>query len=457
MKLSLKQCVEWMGGTLLSGHDEPVHGYSIDTRTLAHNDLFFAVSGEHHDAHRFVDKAIVQGAAAAVVSRAKLDTPEFSCLRGYKCVLVDDPLLALQRLSAAARAHWPGTLIGLTGSAGKTTTKEMVAAVLSAKHKVLKSDANLNNHFGVPLQLLRLEPRHRYAVIEMGMSNPGEIALLARLAAPVWAVVTNVGAAHAQNFPTGLDGIALAKRELIDALPPAGLAFLNADDPRVAAFAAHHSGRTLLAGLAAHADVRATEIEQRGADGLTLQVHSAHQQATVHLNFLGAHNAGNALLALAVGLQAGVPLQAGVAALAQLTPGDKRGQLLHLRGAQLLNDCYNSNPAALSAMIQTLMQLPAKRHIVIAGEMLELGPQSPAMHAACGQQAAHSGADFIIGVQGEARALTDAAAQAGAPALFFETPAEAGAWLTRELREGDAVLLKASRGVRLERALEPLQ
>ena len=469
MKLSLATCADWMGAELHAPAEAIATGYSIDSRTVTAGDLFFAVSGDRYDAHTFVPAALAQGSVAAVVTKAKLPAlekkleanlktnPEAKLNPNAPLLLVDDPLLALQRLAAAARSHWPGTLIGLTGSAGKTTTKDMVAAVLSAQHTVLKSNANLNNHFGVPLQLLRLEPEHAYAVIEMGMSNPGEIALLARLAAPDWAVVTNVGAAHAQNFPTGIEGIALAKRELIDALPPTGIAFLNSDDTRVAAFAGHHSGRSILAGLARHADVRATEVEQRAANGLTLQVHAAHEQAIVHLNFLGAHNAGNALLALAVGLQAGVPLQAGAAALAQLTPGDKRGQLLHLRGAQLINDCYNSNPSALSAMIHTLMQLPAKRHILIAGEMLELGPESPAMHAACGEQAAHAGADFVIGVQGAARALTDAAAKAGVPALFFATPAEAGAWLQHELREGDAVLLKASRGVRLERALEPLQ
>ena len=450
MKLSLGTCAEWMGGELHAPADAIAAGYSIDTRTLGRGELFFAVSGERYDAHRFVPLAIANGAVAAVVALGKLN----EAMGAGPCIAVDDPLSALQRLGAAVRRHWHGTLIGLTGSAGKTTTKEMAAAVLGARFEVLKSAGNMNNHFGVPLQLLRLELEHAYAVIEMGMSNAGEIALLASLAKPDWAVVTNVGAAHTQNFSDRIEGVALAKRELIDALSPeTGVAFLNGDDLRVAAFAHKYSGRTVFAGLGEMADVQGTAIEERRAEGLRMQVRAREGQAEVHLQLLGAHNAGNALLALAVGLEAGVSLEEGAAALATLTPGDKRGELVHVRGAQILNDCYNSNPAALSAMIHTLMQLPGRRHIVIAGEMLELGPETGAMHAACGEQAALAGADWVIGVQGAALALAEAAAKAGTPALFLDTAEEAGAWLRRELRAGDVVLLKGSRGVRLERAL----
>ena len=420
---------------------------------------FFAVSGERFDAHAFVAQAVAKGALAAVVARDKL--PQYPELRGLPHIAVDDPLLALQRLGAAVRRHWQGTLVGLTGSAGKTTTKEMLAAVLSARYPVLKSAGNLNNHFGVPLQLLRLEAEHRYAVIEMGMSNAGEIALLARLAAPDWAVVTNVGMAHAQNFVEGIEGIARAKRELVDALDPQrGIAFLNGDDVRVAAFAETFAGRSVLAGRSERAEVRAVAVEEQGAGGVRMRLQAggtslseSQTETEVQLQFMGAHNASNALLALAVGLEAGVPLHEGAHALALLQPGDRRGELLAVRGAQVINDCYNSNPAALSAMMRTLMGLPAERRIVIAGEMLELGPETGALHWACGEEAARSGVDWVIGVQGAALALAEGAAKLGTRALFFETADEAGGWLRRELRAGDAVLLKGSRGVRLERAL----
>jgi len=462
MKLNLGTCAEWMGGELHGPADAIAAGYSIDTRTLAWGELFFAVSGERYDAHQFVPTAIAKGAVAAVVARGKLG----EAMKAGPCIAVDDPLLALQRLGAAVRRHWHGTLIGLTGSAGKTTTKEMVAAVLGARDVggapgrcgVLKSAGNLNNHFGVPLQLLRLEPEHEFAVIEMGMSNAGEIALLASLAKPDWGVVTNVGAVHTQNFADGIDGVALAKRELVDALQPeTGVAFLNADDARVAAFALTFKGRSVLAGLQDKAQVRGASVEELGVDGLRMQVRAGTERVEVHLRLLGAHNAGNALLALAVGREAGVSLAAGAAALAGLMPGDKRGELLHIGGALLIDDCYNSNPAALGAMIRALMQLPGQRHIVIAGEMLELGAETGLLHAECGEQAALAGADWVIGVQGAALALAEAAAKVGVPALFFETAEEAGGWLRRELRAGDAVLLKGSRGVRLERALVGLR
>ncbi len=445
MRLSLGQAAAWMGGSLKGANPEAVaQGYSIDSRTLAPGELFFAVSGERFDAHRFVPAVYERGAVTAVVSRPVGAGPE---------IVVNDPLHALQRLGAAVRKAWGGTVVGLTGSAGKTTTKEMTAAVLSTRNPVLKSAGNLNNHFGVPLQLLRLEPEHRYAVIEMGMSHAGEIALLASLARPDWGVVTNVGMAHAGNFPDGIDGVAAAKRELVEALPATGVAFLNADDARVRAFS--FAGRTVLAGRAETADVRGADLRE-DADGLRFRAGARGKDADVHLHFLGEHNAGNALLALAVGLEAGVPLAEGAAALEALRPGEKRGEVLEVRGARVINDCYNSNPAALRAMVRTLMGMPAHRRIVVAGEMLELGPETGALHAEAGREAARLGADWVIGVQGAALALAEAAAEAGTLALFFATPEEAGAWLARELRAEDAVLLKGSRGVRLERVLEGL-
>ena len=450
---------------------EQATGYSINSRTVAPGELFFAVAGDRFDAHQFVAGALGSGAVAAVVAEDRLHLlgPAAGPL-----IVVDDPLSALQRLGAAVRQQWGGTLVGVTGSAGKTTTKEMVAAVLGAGHRVLKSAGNLNNHFGVPLQLLRLEPEDRYAVIEMGMSAAGEIALLAALARPNWGVVTNVGVAHAANFPDGIEGIARAKRELVEALPPDGIAFLNADDPRVAAFAQAFAGRSILVGLDEGAAVRAATVDERGAEGLSMLVearedrmpgYAAGREAVgpadavtsapsalpteVHLQFLGAHNAGNALLALAVGFAAGVPLAQGAAALAALAPGDRRGELIEHAGARILNDCYNANPAAMSAMIHALAGLPAERHILVAGEMLELGPDTGTLHAACGAQAAAAGVDWVIGVQGAALALAEEAARHGTRALFLETAEDAGAWLRRELRPGDAVLIKGSRGVHL--------
>ncbi|HEY0785929.1 MAG TPA: UDP-N-acetylmuramoyl-tripeptide--D-alanyl-D-alanine ligase [Acidobacteriaceae bacterium] len=456
MKLSLERAAAWMGGELLrpSGGGAEAAGYSIDSRTIVPGELFFAVSGEHFDAHRFVAAALECGAVGAVVSR--LDLLDDRSIQGT-LLLVDDPLSALQRLAAAMRRYWVSLgdgrlVIGITGSAGKTTTKEAVAAVLSSRYRVLKSEGNLNNHFGVPLQLLRLEPADRFAVIEMGMSHAGDIALLTRLAAPQWGVVTNVGHAHGENFADGIEGIARAKHELIAGLAADAVAFLNSDDPRVDAFETA-GARVVRFGRSPRAAVRAEQVDEAGAEGLQLLVCAGGEQSRVRLQLLGAHNVSNALAAIAVGLEAGVPLAEAGAALARMAPGNKRGEVLLLRGAKVINDCYNSNPEALQAMIGTLAAQPAERRILVAGEMLELGPAASELHAACGRAAAAAGLDQVIGVRGLAAQLVEAAREAGVPAAFMETPEQAGAWLARELRPGDAVLLKASRGVRLERAL----
>jgi UDP-N-acetylmuramoyl-tripeptide--D-alanyl-D-alanine ligase len=319
---------------------------------------------------------------------------------------------------------------------------------------VLKSQGNLNNGFGLPLQLLKLEAEHEVAVMEMGMSSAGEIAALCRVAAPNWGVVTNVGNAHAQNFQDGIAGIARAKYELVASLPADGAAFLNCDDAYVSQFGRDFHGRVIYFGHGPCADPRAESTESLGAEGLRIRVRSGEQHASLHLHLLGEHNVSNAMAAIAVGLHAGIPLEACCAGLETLRAEDKRGQVLSLRGATVINDSYNSNPEALKAMIATLAGMPAKRRILIAGEMLELGREAVALHTVCGKAAAEAGIDIVIGVRGNAVHLVEGARGPRTEALFVETPEAAGAWMREHLREGDAVLLKASRGVRLERALE---
>jgi UDP-N-acetylmuramoyl-tripeptide--D-alanyl-D-alanine ligase len=354
-------------------------------------------------------------------------------------------------------------VVGVTGSAGKTTTKEAIATVLSAQYRVLRSLGNLNNHFGVPLQLLRLQPEDEIAVIEMGMSHAGEIATLARIAAPEWGVVTNVGNAHAENFADGIAGIARAKYELIVNLQggnPHGtqrVAFLNADDRYVSQFGRDFAGRVITFGTETTSVVRAQKIEEGGADGMRFEVYADGETLPVRLALLGRHNITNALAAIAVGLEAALPLARCVEAIEQLRPESKRGEVLRYAGATVINDCYNSNPEALQSMIQTLASMPARRRILVAGEMLELGPEAVALHRACGEAAAKAGIDVVVGVRGNGQAIVEGAHTAGAEALFLANGDEAGAWLKQELREGDVVLLKASRGVKLERALEALK
>ncbi len=457
MKLTLEQIARWCSGELRSSQPaRPATGYSIDSRTLATDDLFFAVKGDRFDGHDFVAAAIQRGAVGAVVSRNR--AAEMLPLTDHaSLILVDDPLVALQQLAAAVRRHWGRRVVGVTGSAGKTTTKEAIAAVLGAGYRVLKSRGNLNNNFGLPLQLLRLEPEDEIAVIEMGMNHAGEITALARIAAPNWGVVTNVGKAHVENFADGISGVARAKYELVQALPAEGIAFLNCDDPYVSQFGRDFHGRVIHFGRGPCANLRVEHLENLGAEGTRLTVAANGQRATLHLHLLGEHNVSNALAALAVGLAAEISLETGALALEMLRPDEKRGQLVQWNGASIVNDCYNSNPEALKAMIATLAGMPGKRHILVAGEMLELGAEAPALHAACGEAAAAAKIDIVVGVRGAASQIVDAARRAGVDAVYVETPEDAGIWMKANLRQGDAVLLKASRGVRLERALEVLQ
>jgi UDP-N-acetylmuramoyl-tripeptide--D-alanyl-D-alanine ligase len=460
MKLDLHQIAQWCGAELHPHGAEnlSVTGYSIDSRSLQPGDLFFAVRGDRFDGHDFVHSAFAGGAVASVVTRSKIASLPAEAQR-RPLLAVDDPLPALQQLATAVRKHWGRRVIGITGSAGKTTTKEAIAAVLATGFHVLKSQGNLNNGFGLPLQLLKLQPEHQVAVIEMGMSAAGEIAALAKIAAPEWGVVTNVGNAHAEFFHDGIAGVARAKYELIQSLPAHGIAFLNCDDAYVSQFGRDYTGRVIYFGHGPCADPRVESTESLGTEGLNVHVRAGDEKRSFHLHLLGEHNVANALAAIAVGIASGIPLETCCAALSELQPDEKRGRVVIFRGAKIINDSYNSNPEALKAMIGTLAAVPVTppgRRILVAGEMLELGPESKALHAACGEKAADAGIDIVIGVRGYARNITGQASAGGVESRFYETPEEAGRWLRQNLRAEDVVLLKASRGVRLEKALETL-
>jgi UDP-N-acetylmuramoyl-tripeptide--D-alanyl-D-alanine ligase len=457
MKLTLGQIADWIHAEGIFDTSAEALGYSIDSRTIAAGELFFAVKGERLDGHDFVQAALADGAVAAVVSMAWVvpaEVDEAKLLRVPECE--DCVLLALQRLAHAVRRQWGRRVIGVTGSAGKTTTKEAVAQVLGARFRVLKSQGNLNNAFGLPLQLLKLEDEHEVAVIEMGMNHGGEITALAKIAEPNWAVVSNVAPVHMEFFPDGLAGIARAKYELVQSLPADGIAVLNFDDPYVKDFGRGMGKRAVYYGFGEGADLRAVDVVELGADGGAFVVEANGERAEVRLQLLGRHNVPNALSAIATGLQSGMPLQDCAIAVGQLRAGDKRGEVLEWHGATIINDSYNSNPRALDAMVDALMAMPGKRHIVVAGEMLELGPEAEALHTACGRRMAERGVTLVVGVRGVAEALVRGAHEAGVKAEFLKDAEAAGEWLQQNLQPEDVVLLKASRGVRLERALARL-
>src|SRR4051812_31201775 len=451
MRLSLERVAEFCSATGEFHKHDHAEAYSIDSRSIKSGELFFAVKGERLDGHDFVAQALAAGAVAAVVDKAH--APELAAHK-HKLLVVDDTIVAVQTLAAAVRRLWNHPVIGVTGSAGKTTTKDAIAQVLSQRFRVLKSEGNLNNHFGLPLQLLKLQPEHQMAVIEMGMNHAGEITALAKIARPDAGVVTCVAPVHLEFFPSICD-IARAKFELIQSLPAGALAVLNADDEYVSQFGRDFHGTVMTYGINKPADVRAENIQANGAQGTSFDLVVDSARERVELPLLGEHNVRNCLAAAACGLHYHLSPSEIAHALAGMKAGDRRGEMLSVRGATLINDCYNSNPTALKSMVKTLAEIPAKRRIVVAGEMLELGPAGEELHAESGKFMAGK-VDVLLGVRGLAQKMVTAAQAMGVQAEFVETPEEAGTRLQRELRAGDAVLLKGSRGVRLERALAAL-
>ncbi len=437
-----------------------VAGVSIDSRTLVPGQLFVAIRGPHHDGHEFVGAALQAGALAAVVAAESLGNyPD--AIRS-KLVGVPDTLAALQDLAHAVRRAWGRRIAAVTGSVGKTTTKEILAALLGAKFRVLKSEGNLNNEYGLPLALLRLDPEHEAAVVELGMSHRGELRRLAEIAEPEVGVVTQVAPVHLEFF-SSVDEIALAKRELIEGLAgPAAVAVLNADDPRVARFAEVARGSVLTFGFSAGAQFRAENISDRGADGSAFDLVSPQGRLRLDLPLPGRHNVANALAALAAASVWGIGSAEAAAVLPHLSPGEMRGRLLRFsNGMALINDSYNSNPVALRAMIELLAGTPGyRRRILAAGEMLELGPESAMLHREAGRQAASQKLDWVLGVQGHAAGLVQGAVEAGLPAecsRFAASSSDAAAFLLELLRPGDLLLVKGSRGARMERIVEALR
>src|ERR1700734_2756113 len=301
MKLSLTKVAEFISATGRFAAEAAVHGYSIDSRTVGPGQLFFAVKGERLDGHDFVEQALEKGAAAAVVRNDQAGRYQGET----RLLTVEDTLVALQTLATAVRKRWGKPLIAVTGSAGKTTTKEAIAHVLSTRFRVLKSEGNFNNHFGLPLMLLKIEPEHDLAVIEMGMSHAGEIAALAKIAQPELGVVTNVAPVHLEFFES-IAGIARAKYELVEALPATGTAVLNADDEYVSQFGRDFHGKVVLYGMRTSADVRAENVQSRGAAGSAFDVVAGGCRDHATMTLVGAHNIYNALAAVAVGLERGL-------------------------------------------------------------------------------------------------------------------------------------------------------
>ena len=435
-------------------------GVSIDSRTIRAGELFVAVHGPRHDGHDYLAEALQRGAVAAVVEESQVS--RFADALRDRSIVVADTFMALKQLARAVREAWGGKIAGVTGSVGKTTTKEILAALLGAKLRILKSEGNFNNEYGLPLTLFRLEETHQAAVLEMGMSRRGELARLAEIARPDVGVVTRVAPAHLEFF-SSLDEIALAKRELIEGLNGRqSTAVLNADDPRVAAFGPFAPGRVVTYGIDAPAFFSAAAIEDRGSLGSAFDYLSPEGRVRLELPVPGRHAIYNALAALAAASVWNIGAADAQRVFATLRVPAMRGELLRFsNGAALINDSYNSSPAALHAMISVLAATPNfKRRILSAGEMRELGTASRALHREAGMYAAKTGkVDWVIGVSGDAEQIVEGAVAGGVPRAhtkFFASSEDAAKFLEEFVMPGDVLLVKGSRGVKMERIVEAL-
>lgn len=443
------------GGRLLCGSPSSLaRGYAIDSRCVGPGDLFFAVAAER-DGHDFVAHAAANGAAGAVVSR-NVPSPG----DGFGILLVPDTVRALQDLARSALLDHPITVVGITGSVGKTTTKEFAAAFLSSAFPVLKSEKNFNNGLGLPLSLLRLEKDHRAAVLEMGMSAPGEIAALTRIAPPDVAVITNIRPVHLQFFED-MDGIARAKKEILDGTKPEGTAVINGDDPWVLRIAGSWRGKKVTFGRSPGCDVRATRVRRRGYEGLVFDLAYGGATAAVEVPFLAESVIEDLLAAAAVACALSIPIGAVASLAPSLKPQPMRGNLVPLgKGVRLIDDSYNSNPKALETALKDLALLPAGRRVAVLGDMLELGAKEREFHLEAGRTAALSGWDLLVTVGPLAGLMAQGAAAAGmgpARIVSFADSGEAARAVPPLVEAGDLVLVKGSRSMKMEKIVEGLR
>ena len=448
-------------GRMVAGRpDVQVAGFAIDSRRVKDGDVFFAIRGAQLDGHGFVSEAIRRGAVGVVVSDESSAGLGEGMAEAPFVIVVGNTTRALQLLGRFIRRASEARVVAITGSVGKTTTKEIAAALLASRYRVFRNEGNLNNHIGLPLSLLELRHRPEVAVVELGMNHAGEIRTLVEIAEPELRVWTNVAAVHSAFFES-VEAIADAKAEILEGATSTTQLVANANDPRVMARTSRFPGQISTFGLETNADVRATGVRGLGLAGMAAILHSPVGSAEVRTPLLGEGNVVNVLAAVTVALQFQVPLEAVLATVATFAAQPQRGNVIRLGGVTVVDDSYNSNPTALQQALRAMsVETSCRRRFAILGVMLELGEQSIALHEACGRVAVEAGFDRVIAVGGApAQALVDGAIAAGLPptSVVALPTSEEAAELARQLvQDGDLVLVKGSRGIRMDRIVERL-
>ena len=441
------------------GGGRSIDGFSIDTRTVAAGDMFIAIHGDRFDGNAFVVDAVRKGAMGALVSDPGL--LQLAALESTPLILVSDTVAALQRLANAVRRESGAAIVAVTGSAGKSTTKEITADFLAVRYRVFRNRGNLNNHIGLPLSLLELRAKPDVGVFELGMNHSGEISALVKIAEPDVRVWTNVAPAHLEFFGT-LEAIAAAKAEILEGADADTLLVANADDDLVMHHAGHFAGRVRTFGIERPADVRALAVRDLGVDGSSALVRTPIGEVEIRTPLPGIANLSNVLAATAVAIRFEVPLEDIVRRSAALAPMARRGQITRSGTVTIVDDSYNSNPEALRRALAMLRgENRYARRVAVLGEMLELGGGGEALHRASGAEAARAGLGTLVAVGGaNARALADGAVLEGMPAAivhYVESSSDAADLAARLVRPGDLVLVKGSRGIRTEVVVDRLK
>ncbi len=454
VEFRLDQIAQKIRGEIQQGHPALIFSrFNIDSRLTRPGELFFAIKARRNG-HSFIPEAAEKGAAGAVISE-DVPAPNDS----FALIRVADTVAALQELARAALAACPVKIVGITGSVGKTTTKEFAAALIEGSFRVLKSEGNMNNHLGLALSLLRLRPSDEVAVLEMAMSAPGEIRALTRMAPPDIAVITNISPVHLEFFPD-LEAIARAKKEILEGAKIDATAVLNGDDPLIRKISRDWTGRRILFGFSPRCDIRASQVRSLEPEGLIFDLHLGAETREVRLPVIYEDYVMNVLAALGAAYALGVPFSRLAERIPHLRPFAGRGILLRLsRGIRLVDDSYNSNPRALESALRSLARFPGRK-VAVLGEMLELGPEEKEFHLQAGKQAVEYGWEVLITIGRLGDVLAEGAHRAGMPEdriFSFADSAQAADKISALILDGDLILVKGSHSVKTEVIVEKLK
>lgn len=455
VNLPLNEIAEKINGKILQGLPSlSFNRFNIDSRLTEPGEMFIALVAKRNG-HDFVPEAIKRGALGAVVSQ-KISIMN----KAIGLIEVKDTSLALQEFARKVLSEHEVKVVGITGSIGKTSTKEFTSSLLSPKFGVLKSEGNFNNQLGLPLSLLRLNEQHQVAVLEMAMSAPGEISELTRIASPDIAVITNINPVHLEFFKS-LDEIALAKKEILTGAKENGIAVLNGDDALVKKIAEDWKGDKLFFGLSSECDIHAHSIQKMGFKGMSFELRYGQEQEKTHFPFFYESHLYNLLAAAGVAFALAVPFEGVLAQTKRLKPFTRRGTLFHLKkDIALIDDSYNSNPAALESVLEGLASLPSKRKVAVLGDMLELGENEIDFHIQAGKQAARFGWDILITVGSLSQHMIEGALSSGMKkeqTFSFKDSTQAAEEIWSFIEEGDLILVKGSRKIETEKIVEKIK